>query len=91
MPDLESNLAPGRPGPDVLRNYKTVHEAARILHVSERRVYHFLKPGPGQEVPRLAGLKMGRQWLIPIDALAIFRRKKRRVGRPRKGHPPRAA
>jgi hypothetical protein len=84
MPKVKSNVAPDRPGPDIFGGYKTVEEAAKFLHLSERRVYDFLRPRADGKGPRLLGLRMGRQWLIPIDALMTFRKKPRRVGRPRK-------
>ena len=82
MPEMKSNLAPNTQGPDVLSGYRTVREAAQLLGVSERRVIDFLKPASEGEAPRLAALRFGRVWLIPIHALATFRRKPRPVGRP---------
>jgi hypothetical protein len=82
MPEMKSNLAPNTQGPDVLSGYKTVREAAQVLKVSERRVIDFLRPASKGQAPRLAALRFGRVWLIPIHALMDFRRKPRLVGRP---------
>lgn len=83
MPRVKSNLVSfTTPGPDVLSGYKTVREAAKLLGVSERRVIDFLKSESPNVAPRLAALRIGRFWLIPIHALMDFRRKPRIVGRP---------
>ena len=85
MPRMKSNLAPFETdGPEVLTAYRTVREAAQLLGVSERRVIDFLKPASKGEAPRLAALRFGRVWLIPISSLTAFRRKPRLVGRPPK-------
>lgn len=85
MPRLKSNMAPfTAAGPQVLSGYKTVQEAAAILHVSERRVLDFLKPASKGEAPRLVAQRLGRQWLIRVDDLLNFKRKPRLVGRPPK-------
>lgn len=83
MPTVTSNMVPfAATGPEVLGCYKTVREAAKVLKVSERRVIDFLKPASKGETPRLAALRFGRQWLIPVNALMNFRRIPRLVGRP---------
>jgi len=87
MPRMKSNLAPSATKePDALSGYKTVREAAKVLKVSERRVIDFLKPASKGVAPRLAALRVGRFWLIPVDMLMDFRRIPRTVGRPPAKH-----
>lgn len=55
----------------------TTAQAAELRGVSRRRITHLLASG------RIAGRKLGRDWMVDAASLAAFEPMKR--GRPRKG------
>ena len=61
---------------DLMGGYYTVEEAAEKLGVSGRRIRQFISEG------RLGARKVGKQYIISIDALGAFTDKPRTVGRP---------
>jgi excisionase family DNA binding protein len=63
-----------------LPGYVSIKEAAKMLGISERRVYLYI------EMKRLPAVRAADVLLIPLDAVKNFRRKF--VGRPRKNTPP---
>ena len=63
-----------------LPGYVSIKEAAKILGISERRVYLYI------ETKRLPAVRAADVLLIPVEEVKNFRRKF--VGRPRKNTPP---
>ena len=59
--------------------YLSVKQAAKILHVSERRVHQYVEAG------RLQAYQPGRDIMLPVEAVEQFRPKL--TGRPRKKTP----
>ncbi len=59
--------------------YLSVKQAAKILHVSERRVHQYVEAG------RLKAYQPGRDIMLPVEAVEQFR--PRLTGRPRKKTP----
>ena len=59
--------------------YLSVKQAAKILHVSERRVHQYVESG------RLQAYQPGRDIMLPVEAVEQFR--PRLTGRPRKKTP----
>ena len=58
-------------------NHLTISEAAKLVHVSERRIQQMCKGGEFQ-----GAHKEGRQWLIPQDALESVFGKRSAVKKP---------
>ena len=63
-----------------LPGYVSIREAAKMLGISERRVYLYI------EMKRLPAVRAADVLLIPLEAVKNFRRKF--AGRPRKSTPP---
>ena len=61
---------------DLFNGYYTVAEAAKKLGVSGRRIRQFISEG------RLNAMKVGKQYIISIEALGAFKDKPRKIGRP---------
>ena len=69
----EEFLVPDPPG------YLSVKQAAKMLHVSERRVHQYVEAG------RLPAYQPGREIMLPVEAVEQF--KPKLTGRPRKKTP----
>jgi excisionase family DNA binding protein len=62
-----------------MHGYVTVDQAARRLGRSIEQVRRYLREG------RLSGRRIGQQWFIEEEALAVWRPERRRTGFPRIG------
>jgi len=76
MPKTRISALKNTPPQDLFEGYFTVEKAAEKLDVSPRRIRQFIGEG------RLQAMKVGKQYLISIEALGAFNDKPRKVGRP---------